>query len=335
MRKNLLLIFLFLLGMNVLQAKKIKFAVDMGTYTISTLGIHVMGDFQTIAGYSGGDFNPATTTLTQEGSTTIYSIILNLPAFQKYEFKFVNGDQSYESEFVPDESRVGYNFDDNRWVYLDSLQNDTTYSGAVLFSGNAPAGKTLIRFVVDMQNVATISPIGVHVAGPFQGSNPATTRLYSFGSSIYEIIAYMNTTGVQEYKYYNGNTGANAETVPSTCATSGNRSTNLLGDSTLITVCYDGCAACVPNSIVKNNIRYQSLKLFPNPSKEQVTLQLNNINPGDKLTLIDISGKIVLEKNIQDKSTEITLDLSKFKSGIYQMYYSGKDGIQHSKLIIE
>ena len=85
-----------------------------------------------------GDWASNTTTLTQEGSTEIYSIVVDIPAFAKYEYKFLNGDQFYEAEFVPI-IRVGYNFNDNRWIYVDSLANDTTFVGAILFAGNAPA----------------------------------------------------------------------------------------------------------------------------------------------------------------------------------------------------
>jgi len=147
-------------------AKKVKFAVDMTGIAINTTGMHVSGDFQTLAGFAGGDWNSGSTSLTQEGTSDIYSIVVDIPAFAKYEYKFVNGDQFYEAEFVPELSRVLYNFNDNRWLYVDSIANDTTFVGAIMFGGNAPAGLTLIRFYVDMQN-ETIAAGGMHVAGNF------------------------------------------------------------------------------------------------------------------------------------------------------------------------
>ncbi len=333
--KKIILYTLLLFTSQTLLAKKIKFAVDMGTYTISSLGIHVMGDFQTIAGYSGGDFNPATTTLTQEGSTTIYSIILNLPAFQKYEFKFVNGDQSYEAEFVPDQSRVGYNLNDNRWIYLDSLQNDTTFAGAVLFNGNAPAGKKLIRFLVDMQNVGTISPNGVHVAGPFQSNDPAKTRLYSFGNNIYEVITYFSTTGIQQFKYYNGKTLGDTEIVPGSCAVSGNRTTNVINDSILIAVCYNQCVACVPSGIKTTVIQYNALKIYPNPAKDIVTISANFNDGPTKIIITDITGKIVEEVTVSSATGDVKLNVNKLPTGVYQVYYKTNLSVQHGKLIIE
>jgi DNA repair exonuclease SbcCD ATPase subunit len=38
-------------------------------------------------------------------------------------------------------------------LYVDSLADDTTYVGALIFAGNAPAGLELIRYKVDMENI--------------------------------------------------------------------------------------------------------------------------------------------------------------------------------------
>src|SRR5687768_5761872 len=109
MKKIIQFSLLFLFAANFVFAKKVKFSVDMDTITVNATGMHVMGDFQAVAGYPGGDWLPNTTPLTQEATSTIYSVIVDIPAFVKYEYKFVNGDQSYEAEFVPVPSRVLYN----------------------------------------------------------------------------------------------------------------------------------------------------------------------------------------------------------------------------------
>jgi hypothetical protein len=326
--KKLVLLSILCLLMGSVQAKKVKFAVNMGTNTISTLGIHVMGDFQTIAGFSGGDFNAATTLCNQQGTTTIYSVIVDLPAFQKYEFKFVNGDQSYEAEFVPEKARVGYNFDDNRWIYVDSLSNDTSSIGDVMFGGTSPAGLTLVRFIVDMQN-ETVSSNGVHVAGNFQGTDPAKTRLYSFGNNIYEIIAYTNLSSLQ-FKYYNGKIAANTETVPGSCATSGNRTHAASADSILTTICFSSCNACIPSGIKTTVIEANTLKLYPNPACSMVTV---STPVKGEIIVTNITGKIIHTQNTLDEETN--MNLSQFAGGFYQVYYKTNSFTHHSKLIIE
>lgn len=319
-----------------LSAKKIKFAVDMTTNTISPLGIHLMGDFQAYLGLSLGDWQPNTLSLTQEGSTTIYSTILNLPAFAKYEFKFVNGDQSYEAEFVPDQSRVGYSFDDNRWLYLDSLANDTTFVGAIPFSGNAPVGKTLIRFLVDMSNAGSVSGNGVHVAGTFQTStwNTKNNILYSFGANIYEVIAYA-VNGTYSFKYYNGNTLVNTETVPGTCATGGNRTHNLQKDTILETVCFNACVSCALAGVNEQSAQISGIKMYPNPANHFSVMEFKNKDTDYSIAVMDLTGRVI-KTYFSAGGENITIKKEELRAGLYFVnVIDSKNAKASSKLIIE
>lgn len=313
MKKIIFSLLLVTLTLNVF-AKKIKFACDMTGIAINATGMHISGDFQTIAGYPGGDWNSSSTPLVQEDTTAIYSIILDLPAFAKYEYKFVNGDQFYEAEFVPEPSRVLYNFVDNRWIYLDSLADDTTFVGAIQFAQNAPAGLTLVRFYVDMQNEIPSSN-GVHVAGSFQGWNPSSTILYTFGSGVYEIISYV-TTGTYEYKFYNGNTGAIVETIPAICTVNSNREVQVLSDTLLNLVCYGSCTTCVSSAGIAQVSSGNRLQLSPNPAKENTTLSWSDGLTNHNVMLRDITGRIIREyKNIGGNSLQI--EKANLNSGIY------------------
>jgi hypothetical protein len=313
-------------------AKKVKFAVDMGTYTINPTGIHVLGDFQVAAGYSL-NFDPGSTQMTQVGASTIYTVIVTIPAFQKYEFKFVNGDQGYEVEFVPEQCRVGYNFNDNRWIYVDSLQNDTTYLGAVKFGENAPQGKTFMRYMVDMQNAGAISPNGVHFGSTFQGMNPLTHRMYSFISGVYEGYGYM-TTGVQQFRFYNGNTVGTAETVPNNCATGGNRTFSLTQDTIMSTVCFSSCNACIPTGIKQLTSENKMLVLYPNPATGVVNLM--NIKGTEKIVVVDISGKVCDMKELKDsQSDSFQMDISNLKKGVYNVYLQNGKQYYQSRLIVQ
>jgi len=305
-------------------AKKVKFAVDMDTITPMVTGIHIGGDFQTLAGYAGGDWMSNTTLMTQEGSSSIYSVVVDIPAFAKYEFKFINGDQWYEAEFVPVESRVGYNFNDNRWLYVDSLANDTTFAGAILFSGNAPKGLTLIRFLVDMTNIWNVDPAGVHVAGSFQNWDPTLVRLYSFGSNVYEIIAY-DTITTNEYKFYNGNSTGASETVPGACAVNGNRQLQFAKDTVLATVCFSDCSACVPNGIAQNADE-TSFTLFPNPAKEYTGLSFAIANAEFDVSLLDHTGKTLV--HYQGVRNSLRIESKELAAGMYFITATNKVGIK-------
>jgi hypothetical protein len=332
MTKRILLSVLTLLLFQSMNAKKVKFAVDMGTYSVSAFGVHVLGNFQVVAGYTA-NYDPASIQMNQVGATTIYTVMVNIPAFQLYEFKFVNGNQSYEVEFVPEKARIGYNFNDNRWLYVDSLMNDTTYLGAIKFSDNAPAGKTLLRYIVDMANAGSISSNGVHLSSTYQLNNPATTKLVNLSASKYEIIGYMNT-GTQSFKYYNGNLAANTETVPGTCATGGLRTHNLTADTVLNAVCFSGCAAC-PVGIKENNIAFSSLNMYPNPAVNSVTIK-KPMSGENKLVFVDISGKIIKELIIEQNTSEsVEIDVRTLQKGFYQVYFGSGQNYYHSKLLVQ
>lgn len=333
--KKIALFTVVLFSVLSMQAKKVKFAVDMGTYTINPNGIHLMSDFQMAIGLTA-DWDPSTLMLTQEGSSTVYSVIVDIPAFAKYEFKYVNGIFGYEAEFVPDQSRVGYSFNDNRWLYVDSLKNDTTFVGAIPFSGNAPVGKKLIRFLVDMSNEASVSPNGVHVAGNFQTQtwNTQNNILYSFGGGVYEIIAYA-PAGTYEFKYYNGNTLGNTETVPAACATNNNRTHNLVADTILPTVCYKACVSCSLAGIFEYSSEISGIKMYPNPVISSATLEFKEKGIAYAATLMDLSGRVLKTFN-SSNGENIEISRDDLKSGIYFVRVTNANNAKStSKLIIQ
>ncbi len=287
MKKLLSLILLITFSIAV-QAKKVKFAVDMDTFAISPNGVHVTGDFQALAGYPGGDWTSNETVCAQEGATTIYSVVVDIPAFAKYEYKFVNGDQFYEVEFVPIESRVGYDFNDNRWIWVDSLGNDTTFVGAIKFAANAPSGLNLVRFFVNLTNEAVISTLP-HLYGNFQNWNPLSTSLYSFGDSVYEIIAYM-PSGNYEYKFINGSSISLAETVPFSCNVNGSRGVAVSKDTVLDIFCFATCNSCNPLAVVNTSAK-SKVKIYPNPMQNMLTIQLPDENKAYTIMITDIAGR--------------------------------------------
>lgn len=317
--KKLLFGLTFIFAVTNLSAKKVKFAVDMNGIITSTLGIHVVGDFQEAAGFPL-NWDPSTVTLTQEGSTTIYSTIVTIPAFTKYEYRFVNGDQTYEAEFVPDESRVGYNFNDNRWMYVDSLQNDTSFVGAILFGGNAPAGYNLIRYKVDMTNAIPVSSDGVHVGNSYNFFSPIQVHLYSFGDSLYEIINYY-ITNTYNYRFFNGNTSGTTEIIPNECSVFGNREVTVAKDTVLPIVCFSNCSACSSVS-VKEIINSTSLfKSYPNPAKNNLTIESSQNDLVESISIYNITGQEVKQiLNINQSSYTIS-DLS-IPSGLYTIKIS-------------
>jgi hypothetical protein len=316
-----------------LNAKMVKFIVNMKGHEISPNLVHVVGDFQDEAGFPGGDWNSTSTPLTQElGDTNLYSIVVNIPAFTKYEYKFANGDQFYEVEFVPIESRVGYNFNDNRWIYIDSLAADTQVVGPLRFSGNAPMGQYLVRFLVDMHEEPSVSPLGVHVAGQFQGLDPAKTRMYSFGGAVWEHIGYVDSiVAGTNFVYYNGNTVGDVETLPGACDVFGYRSMGVPNDTVLPVVCFKSCDPCLTVSVAQ---AWESkLSIYPNPAHESAFIRLDNYFDAWSLVVRDMEGKLL--RSVEGSGEQaIRLEQGDLKAGLYIVTVSDAQGHRSTQKLI-
>lgn len=244
------------------EAKKVKFQVDMTGKTISPNGLHIAGNFQAAAGVPAGDWQPGATALTNGGSGNIYSVVVDIPAKRVYEFKFINDNNwGAGEESIPAiskvESAANGGSNGNRWIYVDSLANDTMVLPPIMFGGAAPQGKTALRFAVDLQKEASVSANGVYIAGNFQGANgasgdwkPNETRMTNLflSNKIYEYIAYVDTTAGVEWKYLNGNDWPFNENVPSGCQKGGGNS-NRFYQATSASwiapkVCFGSCTSC-------------------------------------------------------------------------------------------
>ena len=321
MKKLLIFIFVTLCFSSV-YAKKVKFSVDMTGYELTSAGIHVAGDFQKYLGLPKDWLYDATKLTQEKADTNLYSIVVDLPAFKKYEYKFVNGDQDYQIEFVPVASRVGYGFITNRWIYVDSLANDTTFVGAIRFEGNAPKGLNLLRFKVDMKDAPSIAKEGVHVAGNFQAWNPKNTILYSFGNKVYEIISYVKS-GAYEFKYINGNTLAANENVPVNCALNGSRFVTVGTDDAieLVSVCFSDCFNCKTPSSNEDLYTKTNLNIAPNPIG--TGFYLKDILPNTELNITDINGRSVFSNTINENTYFV--DGQYFGSGIYFISLKNKE----------
>ncbi len=329
MKKLVFLLFMIFIT-TVGFAKKVKFAVDLSGIVVNPLGVHVTGDFQSLAGF-GSDWMPNTTPLTKEAGSDIYSIIVDIPAFARYEYKFLNGDQWYDSEFVPVESRVENPINDNRWIYVDSLSNDTTFIGAIVFSGNAPLNKYLLRLRVDMQNQIVNSTYGVHVAGNFTAIpwQISQNRMINLNASLYELIIYTDSNNFQ-YKFYNGNTVSNSEIIPSACAVNGNREVLLNKDTVMDIVCFSECNACVNG--ISNNSKSAYFTIFPNPAKTSVNITLDHSLKNSEIIIYDVMGKLVKHfsiKNIDD----LVIERDNLPSGLYFVKIQSDNSIYTKQLL--
>ncbi len=272
MKKLLLIVLLAGLAMST-QARKVMFRVDMTGQTVGANGVHMPGNFKDV-NYDGIFENPnlvnwdaASNALTDPDNDNIFTVVLDLAPSLAYEYKFINGNDWPGSESVPTLSQVGGG-NSNRWWYVTpTTGTDTLVLPAIKFGQTAPNGMKAIRFRVNMAKVSAVSANGVHVAGAFQGWDPSKTQMVNyagngtFTGTIYEYIGFASTTasgGDIEFKYVNDNAWGGAESVPSSCASNGNRVFGTLATDTLMQiVCFGSCDNCPTNPIPVYNVTFR------------------------------------------------------------------------------
>ena len=329
--KHLLNFFLIML-ITFSQAKKVKFSVDMNGQEVNNNGIHVSGDFQVAAGYPS-NWDAQSTPMLKEGNTEIYSVIVNIPAFKKYEYKFVNGDQFYEVEIVPEKSRVGFEFIDNRWFYLDSLNNDTTILPAFLFGANAPYSKLLLRFKVDMKNQTIIDNKGVHVVGNFNNWQYNNAYMYSFDSNIYEYITYVDFFSEIDYRFINGNSQSKIEIIDGNCKNQlGNRSLIASFDTIINIVCFQKCTSC-QTAYDDGKLNTSKIKLYPNPVNDDFIINFNEFVSKTNISIFDFTGRKAFEI-IDFEGSNAYISCKNFKQGVYNVKINKLSEINNSFFIL-
>lgn len=225
----------FSMGAIAQTTHSVTFQVDMAGQTVSSNGVHIAGSFQ--------NWSPSTNAMTQVGTSTIYSTTVSVSP-GALEYKIINGNAWGDEETVPAPAQVGTNSNSNRWAVISQ---DTTLP-AVLFSGEAPAGQKVVQMRIDM-SLQTLTADSVHVAGSFQGWDPAKSQM-GFIDGFHRYLAYANKADSVYFKFINGNGWSAVEAVPTACQASNagiNQGDNRFFVDTVggvYEVCYSQCGPC-------------------------------------------------------------------------------------------
>jgi|GEM_PF-1052322 len=230
-------------------AQSLTFRVNMSQQTVSPNGVHVAGNWQDEAGYPS-DWDPATALMTDPDGDGVYELVVTVPA-GTYEYKFINGNAWGNDESVPAACAVNQ----NREIVLSG----NTVLPIVCFAGctDCIVNPVTINatFSVNMA-LETVSANGVHVAGNFQGWNPATTLMTDPDGDMVYTVTLPVDTGIQLlFKYINGNDWPFQEVTTNLAACGQNDGfggyNRLLlsgtADTTFPVVCFSSCVNCPVN----------------------------------------------------------------------------------------
>lgn len=75
----------------------------------------------------------------------------------------------------------------------------------------------------------------------------------------------------------------------------------------------------------------QLINIYPNPVGSELHLSLNNAINSGKLSIVDITGKVMITKNIEQSTS--TINVSTLPQGIYLLQFSNETHTQHVKFI--
>lgn len=91
----------------------------------------------------------------------------------------------------------------------------------------------------------------------------------------------------------------------------------------------------IDSSLGLNDFNKKGLSFYPNPAKTEIYIKNSNEIAINKVTIFDLTGKLVLKNEVID--TEITsVNISSLSSGMYLMSAQDKTGNQYqSKLVVE
>lgn len=83
---------------------------------------------------------------------------------------------------------------------------------------------------------------------------------------------------------------------------------------------------------ISNNISIENkIKIYPNPTTGNFTANVEKFATGDLIQVLDYSGKVILEKNIN--TNRIEMNIAEMANGLYFVKVISADGISMEKLI--
>ncbi len=191
-----------------------------------------------------------------------------------------------------------------------------------------------VTLSVDMSKSLPVSADGVHVAGAFQGWDPAKTKLTQVGATnVYSITVEM-PLGDNAYKFVNGNAWPKDEKIvagaPCNKAGSTDRLLKVTADVTVGEVCFGHCVTC-DKVIATNDAAFDSaLEVFPNPTTGELTMNFNLAQEANlNVRITNALGQTVISREMQNATSgNATFNLNDMSEGIYLIHIT--DGAKFS-----
>ncbi len=286
----------------------VTFRVNMSQQTVSPDGVHLEGTFN--------NFDPAGLPMTAIGGG-VYEAVVALDTTQTIIYKFINGNTFAGEEAVPAACGVANGFGGYDRPLV--VPNTTTTLPTICFAECADCVVPTLADVTFMVNMSlqTVSAQGVYLAGSFNGWSATATPMTAIGGGVYQAIVAIDTTTTVQYKFLNGSSFAQQETVPAACGVPNgfggyDRELSVPGvASVLPTVCFNECADCIIPALVDVTFRVNMSQQTVSPNGVHLEGSFN----GFSLTanpMTDIGGGVYEATVALDTTTTV---IYKFNNG--------------------
>ena len=314
------------------QYSNVTFQVDMNKVTQSFTTPEVNGFWNNWCGNCNAMSDP--------DGDNIWTVTLPLEVGSYQEFKYSADGWSIQEMNDPTASCTNGNATYTNRV-LTVPASDTTLP--VVCWSSCDACSIEVTFNVNMAwEVANgvISTDGIHVAGSFQGWNPATTEMTDpDGDGIYSVTVEMPLDQDLFYKFINGNSwnGAEASGDLAACGTSDgfggyNRNTAVgNADTSLAAVCFTKCYDCA----VSIDEALGNISLFPNPTSGGFTMERSELAGNIEVTVIGLQGQLLLATEWAAGQSELNIDLSDLAAGVYMVRLTAEEGTRTLRVAVQ
>ena len=326
MKPNYFLIILILVSSLGYSQVDITFKVDMSGSTVSSDGVHVAGSIN--------GWTPDATTLTQEGSTDIYSVTVQLDQGWHY-YKFLNGNTwgTEESASYPCAPSNG-----NRFLYINDSGVPVTLE-AVPFNGCNPSGTGLeVTFNVDMSSEGDIAAGSVYMAGFHTDWAPDVLSLPNKDGDIHSGTLRLPTPSDYsvefQYKYLSAPGWGNEETPApeDTC-------NSVTGTDRLVTIdntgqnvndVFNGCTFNLSTS----NFEADEFKYVYDKYSRKVEILMESPQNISKIQVLNINGQVVDSYNNLGSIDRKIINFNAMANGIYFIRTKSANSVNSKKVIV-
>lgn len=183
-----------------------------------------------------------------------------------------------------------------------------------------------VTFNVDMTR-ETVSALGVHIAGDFQGWNPAATPMTNNGDGTWSYTTMLPVGSSVQYKFINGNAwGSDETTITAACGVDngqgGFNRALAIGEQNIVTpdYCFNFCVTC--DMVVSDDeaTLAAGIRIFPNPFGEVVNVRFDLGTTADNLHIrvVDAIGREVYNQHMgRVTSDNVAIDMKGMAAGVY------------------